>query len=171
LKVEKGTLKHKVYVQYSAGEAPDGADKNFPIKAVHAVLQHEAVDMPCIVSILISDDKGIRKYNNEYRGVDKATDVLSFPMQEFLHAGWNGRGEMEPDKDTGDLPLGDIILSSESVIRQAKEYGNTIEYEAVYLTIHSTLHLLGYDHAKKENEKIMHDKCRAIIEEMGFAAQ
>jgi len=85
-------------------------------------------------------------------------------MQEYYKTGWNGITNFEIDKDTGDLPLGDIVISSESVKRQAEEYGNTIEYETAYLIIHSTLHLLGYDHDNDINETIMHEKSKEIIQ-------
>jgi len=126
-------------------------------------LSYEHVDVPCVVSVLITDDEGIRAYNYEYRGIDKATDVLSFPMQEFRYAGWKGISNPEFDESTGELTLGDIVISMETVKRQAKEYGNTIEHETVYMIVHSTLHLLGYDHADKRSEKIMHDKSKSII--------
>jgi len=137
-------------------------------QAVRKTLHSEAVDMLCVVSVMVTDDEGIRKYNNEYRDIDSATDVLSFPMQTFLQSGWGGINNTEIDEETGELPLGDIILSSESVKRQAIEYGNTTEYETAYLIIHSTLHLLGYDHDNEANERLMHDKNKGIIQEMGL---
>jgi probable rRNA maturation factor len=107
--------------------------------------------------VLITDDEGIRNYNYEYRGLDKPTDVLSFPMQTFRKAGWKGIYDPEFDESTGELLLGDIILSLETVKKHASEYGNTIEHETSYILIHSTLHLLGYNHIDENNEKIMHD--------------
>ena len=75
--------------------------------------------MPCVVSVLITDDEGIRDFNYEYRGIDKATDVLSFPMQEFQQAGWGGISNPEFDENTRALTLGDIIISLETVKRHA----------------------------------------------------
>jgi len=144
------------------------AFKNVIENAVSNTLSFEKVNISCTVNINISDDKEIREYNQKYRGIDKATDVLSFPMQVFNEAGWDNIDGPEPDKDTGELPLGDIIISMETVKRQAVEYNNKEEYEAAYLLIHSTLHLLGYDHDNAEKEKIMHKKGKAIMTEMGF---
>jgi len=158
--------KHKVCMRYS-GEKAYGSSYGRLIKqAVLAVLRNEKVDIPCVVSVLITDDKGIRKYNRNYRGLDKATDVLSFPMQTFKKAGWAGRGDMEPDRDTGQLPLGDIVISAEAINKQAVIYGNTARQETAYLIIHSALHLLGYDHDSKSNEEIMKKKNRLIMSEI-----
>jgi len=137
-------------------------------RVVLSVLLNEQVDKCCSVGVLVTDDFGIREYNRLYRGIDRATDVLSFPMQSFDTAGWNGHGKLEFDEETGVLPLGDIIISMESVRRQAVEYNNTIKYEAAYLIIHSVLHLLGYDHEKKSTEELMHKKTNLIMKETGF---
>jgi len=161
-------IKHKLYTRHSGGEAPKSVYRNLIKQAILMTLRSEDVDILCIVNVLITNDKGIREYNRDYRGIDKATDVLSFPMQTNIKAGWRGHGALEIDEDTGDLPLGDIILSTESVKRQAKEYGNTIERETTHLIIHSTLHLLGYDHANTENEVTMRSKEKHIISEMGY---
>jgi len=162
--MDNGEIKHKVFIQ-------DGDESSLIKSAVIETLNSEMVDMLCVVNVLITDDKKIRVYNRDYRGVDKATDVLSFPMQVFIKAGWDGIGEKEIDEETGDLPLGDIIISTESIERQAEEYGNTTEYETAYLIVHSTLHLLGYDHDNEANENIMHKKNKAIIKKMGFKNQ
>jgi len=137
-------------------------------QAVNDTLAVEAVDMHCVVNVLMTDDEGISEYNQKYRDIDKATDVLSFPMQTFQQEGWSGICEPELDEDTGDIPLGDIVISIQSVERQAKEYNNQIEYELAYLIIHSTLHLLGYDHSNDINENAMHKKNKKIIQCMGF---
>ena len=161
-------IKHNIYTRYSGGEKADAAYKKLIGQAISAALKSEAVDAPCAVNVLITNDDGIRKYNRDYRGIDKATDVLSFPMQTFQQAGWNRHSDLEFDRDTGELPLGDIIISEESVSRQANEYGNTTGQETAYLIIHSTLHLLGYDHDKKSSEKLMRQKSKSIMEIMGY---
>jgi len=159
---------HKVFVKYSNIKEKD--HKWFLIieQAILKTLAIEAVDLLCVVNVLITDDNGISGYNKEFRKIDKATDVLSFPMQSFSKAGWEGLNEPEFDEDTGDLPLGDIIISMESAEKQAIENNNTVEYETAYLMIHSTLHLLGYDHYNEISEKQMHKKNKTIIKEMGF---
>ena len=162
------TCEHKIIVQYDENINQEHSYNTIIHQAIIKTLHSEAVDMPCVVNVLITDDEGIREYNHEYRKIDEATDVLSFPMQTFLQTGWYGLSEPEFDEDTCDLLLGDIVISSESVERQAAEYGNTIEYETAYLIIHSSLHLLGYDHADETSEKLMHNKNEKIIQEMGF---
>ena len=159
-------IEHKIHVQYDDNLKHNNSFDTLVSNAIIKTLTSEAVDMPCVVNVLITDDVGIGEYNREYRKIDKATDVLSFPMQTFLQAGWKGLSEPEFDEDTGDLSLGDIIISLESVKRQSAEYGNTVEYEMAYLIIHSSLHLIGYDHDDETNEKIMHSKNEKIIQEI-----
>ena len=166
--MEAGSIKHKVYIQQIEEAAAYGLNKDLIRQAVIETLKSEGAQIPCVVSILITDDNGIKKFNCDYRDVDSATDVLSFPMQEFTHAGWSGLKKIEVDEDTGELPLGDIVISMETVNRQAEDYKNTTDYETAYLLIHSTLHLLGHEHYSKENEKLMHDKCKAVIKETGL---
>ena len=161
-------IEHNIHTQQSGEEATDNGIGILIKQAVQSTLFFESVDLPCAVNILITDDKEIRKYNNEYRDIDSATDVLSFPMQTFKRSGWSEINNIELDEDTGEVPLGDIIISEESVKRQAGEYGNTAEHEMAYLIIHSTLHLLGYDHDTKDNEKFMHGKNKSILQEMSF---
>jgi len=126
------------------------------------------VDVPCVVNVQIADDESICTYNHDYRNINKPTDVLSFPMQVFDRAGWKDHGFLELDKDTGDLPLGDIIISAGSVHRQAKEHGITTEQETAYLIIHSTLHLLGYNHDSLGKKKTMRGREKLILNEMGY---
>jgi len=161
---------HIVNINYSENISPDTGYSEIVKQAVLSSLQSENVDLRCVVNVLITDDQEIRRYNKKYRDIDKATDVLSFQMQEFKHAGWSGRGNIEIDEETGELPLGDIILSVETVTKQADEYENSLEYETVYMIIHSTLHLLSYDHEDTENEKIMQNRKNSILSEMGYAS-
>ncbi|MCL2661871.1 MAG: rRNA maturation RNase YbeY [Oscillospiraceae bacterium] len=155
-------VKHKVFM-HSGKEAICGTCKQLIIQAVQAVLQYERVDVPCVVSVLITDDEVIRDYNYEYRGLDEPTDVLSFPMQTFRKAGWGGIYDPEFDESTGELTLGDIVISLETIKRYAAEYGNTIEHETAYMIIHSTLHLLGYDHDDESSDRIMHNRSKKVI--------
>jgi len=162
-------LIHKINVMHNGEEAPESAYLSLIKTAVIEALRYEEVDLLCVVDILLTDDEGIRAYNRKYRSKDISTDVLSFPMQEFEDAGWDSRSKFELDIETGELPLGDIIISTESALRQAKDYGNSKEYETAYLIIHSMLHLLGYDHDNVENEKVMHSKTKQIIKETGLS--
>ncbi|MCL2820064.1 MAG: rRNA maturation RNase YbeY [Oscillospiraceae bacterium] len=135
-------------------------------KAVTEVLQYEKVDIPCNINVQITGDKKIREYNRNFRGMDKATDVLSFPLQEFTGVGWAFIDKSGFDVNSDIQQLGDIVISAESAKKQAAEYENSYEYELAYLIIHSTLHLLGYIHDDEEREKIMHSKTKNIIREM-----
>lgn len=122
-------------------------------KCIEHTLLEENINVPCELNVLITDDNGIRAINNASRNLDKATDVLSFPMFT-LNAGdppkeW---GEYL-DPETGLCPLGDMAISLQRAIDQAKTYGHTTRREIGYLTIHSMLHLLGYDHLDEGPQK------------------
>lgn len=115
-------------------------------KCVEATLQAEGISVPCEINVLVTNDKGIHAINLASRGIDRPTDVLSFPMFS-LEAGnppicWDSY----IDPETGMCPLGDIAISLERAIAQAKEFGHSMRREIGYLTIHSMLHLLGHDH-------------------------
>ena len=115
-------------------------------RCIEAVLDAEGVGAPCEINVLITDDSGIRAINAASRDIDRATDVLSFPMFE-LEPG-NPPEDWTPylDPETGLCPLGDMAISLERAKAQAKEFGHSVKREVGYLTIHSMLHLLGYDH-------------------------
>ena len=120
---------------------------------INAVLEAEGVPVKCEINVLVTDDAGIREINKTSRHIDSATDVLSFPMFELapgeLPADWT---EYE-DPETGMVPLGDMCISLERAMAQAKEFGHTTRREVGYLTIHSMLHLLGYDHMDEGPQK------------------
>ena len=122
-------------------------------KCIETTLSAEGITVPCEINVLVTNDKGIRAINQACRGIDKPTDVLSFPMFQ-LEAGnppadW---GElMDPETDM--CPLGDMAISFERATNQAKEFGHSTRREVGYLTIHSMLHLLGYDHLDEGAQK------------------
>lgn len=120
-------------------------------------LNHEKIDKFCEISILFVDNGKIRDLNRDYRDNDKETDVLSFPQYESIEE-INGEGEF--------ILLGDVVISLEKALEQSKEYGHSFIREISYLTVHSILHLLGYDHMKDGEKKIMRDKEEAILEEL-----
>lgn len=123
-------------------------------QCVEATLQEEKVGVPCEINILITNDKGIRVINQASRNIDSATDVLSFPMFQ-LEPGCPPEGEEFLDPETDLCPLGDMAISLERAIAQAKEFGHSVRREIGYLTIHSMLHLLGYDHMDEGEEKAL----------------
>ena len=115
-------------------------------KCIQAVLDAEGVSVPCEINVLITGDRGIHAINLASRNIDKPTDVLSFPMFQLepgnLPADWKDF----QDPETELVPLGDMCISLERAKAQAKEFGHSVKREVGYLTIHSMLHLLGYDH-------------------------
>ena len=115
-------------------------------KCIHAVLDAEGVRVPCEINILVTNDQGIHVINKESRDIDRPTDVLSFPMFEFVPGQLPADWSEYRDPESGLVPLGDMCISIERAVAQAKEYGHSTRREIGYLTIHSMLHLLGYDH-------------------------
>ena len=131
-------------------------------KAISATLLQEGFEAPAEVSVSFVDNEEIHRLNREYRGKDKPTDVLSFPM-------WEGDEEGIGDVDGEAVLLGDIILSVEKAMSQAQEYGHSIERELAFLSVHSTLHLIGYDHeTSAEDEKYMNETQEEILAKMGL---
>lgn len=122
-------------------------------KCVETALREEGICAPMEINILITDDSGIHAINQASRNIDRPTDVLSFPMFE-LEPG-NPPTDWKPylDPETGLCPLGDMVISLERARAQAKEYGHSVKREVGYLTIHSMLHLLGYDHLDEGSMK------------------
>ncbi len=114
-------------------------------RAAAAALDAEGVREDCVLSVLLTDDEGIRRINREYRDLDRPTDVLSFPMND-LTAGQFDPSVCERDPDTGEILLGDMVLSLPRCEEQGEEFGHGYDREVQYLTVHSVLHLLGYDH-------------------------
>ena len=122
-------------------------------RSVRAALTYENFGHSCEISVTFVDNARIRELNREYRNIDRETDVLSFPTGD--------EGEH--------IPLGDVVISLEKAAAQAKEYGHSLEREISFLTVHSTLHLLGYDHeTSKKDEKIMFKKQDEIMKIVGI---
>ena len=129
-------------------------------KVISEALRYEGVNDNTEVSVTIVDNEEIRKINNKFRNIDRATDVLSFPLIDFDN-------ESLPD-DGSKIYLGDIIINIERAKEQAKEYGHSIDREIGFLTAHSMLHLLGYDHMVPEEEKEMFAKQEEILNNLGL---
>lgn len=122
-------------------------------RAVEAALEYEGVTFSCEVSVTFVDNERIKELNSEYRNIDRETDVLSFPTG-----------------DTGEgVTLGDVVISLEKAKAQAEEYGHSLEREIAFLTVHSALHLLGYDHETgEEDEKEMFRRQDEIMDKLGI---
>ena len=121
-------------------------------KAAERALAAENVQVPCLISVMLTDEEGIHRVNREFRGVDRETDVLSFPLNELTP------GEFDPetcerDWETGAVMLGDMMISIPACEKQGEEFGHGFEREIQYLTVHSVLHLLGYDHVDEGEQK------------------
>ncbi len=123
------------------------------------------------VSLLLTTDEEIRGMNRRFRGIDRATDVLSFPMIEYEKAGDFSRLEETPDcfhPETGELLLGDIVVSKERVLAQAEEFGHSISREFAFLIAHSVLHLSGYDHMEAEETLRMEELQDRILNKLNI---
>ena len=136
-------------------------------KAIRTALAAEGVDFPCEVDVSVTNDEGIHQINLDMREVDRPTDVLSFPSFDLTPGELPGREDADPA--TGLVPLGDMVISLERVQSQAKEYGHSNRRELAYLTVHSVLHLLGYDHLDEGPQKAqMRSREDAIMAELGI---
>jgi probable rRNA maturation factor len=133
-------------------------------KAVKEAINTAPFSADFEVSVMIADDRQIHSLNLEHRGIDKPTDVLSFPMISYERAGVPA--EAVPKNEV--CLLGDIVISAETAARQAEEYGHSFERELAFLTVHSMLHLFGYDHENEQDRVIMREKEEYILQKMGL---
>ena len=136
-------------------------------EVMEASLDYENCPYEASVNLLLTMNEEIREMNRNFRETDRATDVLSFPMIEYPAPGTFSFLEEEDcafDPETGELLLGDIVISKEKVIAQAEEYGHSIRREFAFLVAHSMLHLMGYDHMEEEERAVMEEKQREILE-------
>ena len=139
-------------------------------KTIVAALDAEGVEIPCELNVLLTDDAGIHQINLEMREVDRPTDVLSFPMFDLTPGEHPTEEDADPDTDL--VPLGDMCLSLERAQAQAQEYGHSVQRELCYLTVHSVLHLLGYDHMDEGPMKAqMREREEAILAELGITRE
>ena len=122
-------------------------------RCIEATLRMESVPAECEINVLITNDRGIRTINAASRQIDKATDVLSFPMFDLQAGSPPEDWSAYLDPETNLCPLGDMAISLQRAAAQAKEYGHSLRREIGYLTIHSMLHLLGYDHLDEGEQK------------------
>lgn len=129
-------------------------------KVISESLKYENISDNCEVSVTIVDNEDIHQINLKHRGIDRATDVLSFPLIDFKKESLPTYGSK--------IYLGDIIISIERAIEQANEYGHSIDREVGFLTAHSMLHLLGYDHMVENEEKVMFKKQEEILNNLNL---
>lgn len=168
--VNRGTCppagpEHRIILEAEV-EAPDTVEPLLR-RVISAALEAEGMDLPCEINVLLTDDEGIHQVNLDMRGVDRPTDVLSFPMFDLSPG--EKPGEEHEDPDTGLVPLGDMCISLERAAAQAEEYGHSVERELSYLAVHSVLHLLGYDHMDEGPMKAqMRRREEHILEGLGI---
>ena len=138
-------MEHEVYVSREKTGLGHREAAVLIKKAAAMALEAEGVGVPCIISVMLTDDEGIHAVNREFRNVDRATDVLSFPLNELVPGEFDPE-DCERDPETGNVLLGDMMISLEHCAAQGEEFGHGFAREIQYLTVHSVLHLLGYDH-------------------------
>lgn len=160
-------MKAEVYIENSQNKVEFAKELEDCIKAVaNEAIRYEDCNFDAEVDVTIVDNEEICRINNEYRGKNTPTDVLSFPMIEF-----DGDNEIDAefDMEDGAVLLGDIVISLERAVQQAEEYGHSLKREVGFLTAHSMLHLLGYDHETGEKDaEIMFKKQEDILNNLGI---
>ena len=139
-------MNHKIKLTYDFLTIQQPLISGIIKKCINAVLDAEGVNTVCEINVLVTNDKGIHAINLASRQIDRPTDVLSFPMFQLEPGNPPADWEEYEDFETGLVPLGDMCISLERAQMQAKEFGHSARREVGYLTIHSMLHLLGYDH-------------------------
>lgn len=142
-------------------------------KVIEFSLREEEVEVPCEVSLVFVDNDEIREINNDTRGIDKETDVLSFPMLEYENKKvfkevYKNHKFSQIDFNGDELVLGDIVLSLEKALEQSMEFNHSYEREASYLVVHSVLHLLGYDHMEDDEKKVMRSREEEILNKLSI---
>ena len=160
-------MNHQIRIGFSTEVENEDEVRALVEKCARNVLSRENVDFPAEIDITVVDADTIREMNAEYRSKDSVTDVLSFPMYEF----YNGepREELDEEPDTGCVMLGDMILCYTRACEQAKEFGHSAARECGYLTTHSMLHLLGYDHDRNdEDTRLMLSKEEEYMNAIGL---
>lgn len=152
----------------------------FDVNEIVKLVVDEVVDMEncpyeAQVNVLLTDNEGIRYFNKEYRDIDRETDVLSFPNVDFSEPGVFDIDEDAEadyfDPESGELILGDIIISVDKVMEQAENYGHSILREFAFLVAHSMLHLSGYDHMEEDEAKVMEAKQEAVLNKLNITRE
>ena len=158
-------MRHYILFKNRQDEEPVSAELRTHVKAViYETLEYEDFGRSAEVSVTFVNDAGMRIINRRYRGVDSATDVLSFPIIS------DEDSDSDVDSSNGAVMLGDIVISLERAHRQATEYGHSYTREVAFLTVHSVLHLLGYDHLTSEaDDADMRRRQDAVLEYMGIS--
>lgn len=166
-----------IWMEKETEEDIDFAYESVVEDVVRQSIEMEHCPFECEVNVTFTDNEGIRNMNREFRGLDVPTDVLSFPMVEYhvpadfsaLDQETDTAGNFNPE--TGELLLGDIVISLERAREQAEEYGHSLKREISFLIAHSMLHLFGYDHMEDEERLVMEDKQEAVLQSLGITRE
>ncbi len=145
-------MEHEIYVSREKKNLGHRNAAALIKKAVNMALDAEQIPVPCLISVMLTDEEGIRRVNRDFRGIDWATDVLSFPLNELSPGAFDPE-LCERDPETGAVMLGDMMISLPRCEAQGEEFGHGFEREIMYLSVHSVLHLLGYDHVDEGEMK------------------
>ena len=141
-----------------------GVTEGWLERIVGQCLSYENIDYGCEVGVTFVDDDAIRTLNREHRKLDRKTDVLSFPMLSDVKS----VEKTDIDPETGLVYLGDVVISVETAMRQAEEFGHSLEREIAFLTVHSMMHLMGYDHICESDRRIMRTHEEAVLDELNI---
>ena len=156
-------MEHEIYVSREKRNLGHNNAAALIKKAIAMALKAEGISVPCLISVMLTDDEGIRQVNKEFRDIDRATDVLSFPLNELTPGAFDA-SLCEQDLDTGSVLLGDMMISLPRCEAQGEEFGHGFDREIMYLTVHSVLHLLGYDHVDEgEGKRLMRTREKMIM--------
>lgn len=158
-----------LYFEEEGEQTLDIPCREIASEVTEAVLDYAGCPYEAEVNLLLTTDPEIHRMNLEFRGIDRPTDVLSFPMIDYAVPGSFEFLEKRDDcfhPETGELVLGDIVISKDKVIMQAEEYGHSVKREFAFLIVHSMLHLIGYDHMEEEERMVMEEKQRQILEKL-----
>ena len=145
-------MEHEIYVSREKKNLGHRNAAALIKKAVNMALDAEQIPVPCLISVMLTDEEGIRRVNRDFRGIDRATDVLSFPLNALSPGAFDPE-DCEKDPETGAVMLGDMMISLPRCEAQGEEFGHGFEREILYLSVHSVLHLLGYDHVDEGEMK------------------
>lgn len=161
-----------INIEYEAEKELDLPYEEIIRNTIEASLDYEKCPYESEVNVILTDNDEIQQINKEHRDIDKATDVLSFPMIEYVKPSCFDYVEDEAEDcfnpETGDLMLGDIVISVDKVKEQAEQYGHSETRELAFLVAHSMLHLCGYDHMEEDERIVMEQKQREILEGRGY---
>ena len=141
-----------------------GVTEDWLEKLVNQCLLYENINYSCEVGVTFVEDETIRNLNREHRNIDRKTDVLSFPMLSDVH----NIEKTDIDPETGLVYLGDIVISVETAMQQADEFGHSLEREIAFLIVHSMMHLMGYDHIDEIDRKVMREHEEAVLDELNI---